>query len=215
MNNFHSKKGQSLVEAIGAVAVILVGIITVVSLLIYAIHAAQVASLKNQAHYLAVEGLEIARFVRDTNFLRTESGEVVATPFAGMGGYYDDERYNIPRVHPDAVDPEDRFDYAFLGNSQETCGDHPCRQVIDTSPFYSNKTGGLAIGESPTVFYRWVELYEVCEGNLVMDTVGQDCDFFGLPQIGVRAASHVQFTKGENTSEYVLEETIYNWKYDY
>ncbi|MBU0732342.1 hypothetical protein KKC88_05695 [Patescibacteria group bacterium] len=215
MNIFNNKKGQSLVEAIGAVAIILTGIVVVVAMLIYAINAAQIASLKNQAHFLAVEGIELTRYLRDNNFLEIEGGEITGTPFVDVGAYFGEDRYNIPRIQPEAAAQDERYFNSFFLNSQETCSDHPCRQIIDTTPFYTNENGLLESGESGTLFNRWTILYEICEGNVIMDTVGQECSDLSLFTIGVKVESHVEFTKGPNTHDYVLEEEIYNWKYDY
>lgn len=63
------KKGFTLLEVIVAIFIITVGIIGVLSLVTYTISSAKVSSQKLVAAYLAQEGIEIVRNIRDGNWL--------------------------------------------------------------------------------------------------------------------------------------------------
>lgn len=78
MKKKYLQKGQLLIEALVAMA--LVGIITtgIVTSLIYSINNASIAKSQNIATSYAQEGLDIARNLKDSNF----------TSFSSLGGYY-------------------------------------------------------------------------------------------------------------------------------
>lgn len=68
-------RGQTLLESLLAVTVIVIGIVAIVSLFI----ALNIAGRQNQdqlvASYLAQEGIEVIRNIRDSNWLAQESGK--------------------------------------------------------------------------------------------------------------------------------------------
>ena len=218
MSIIENKKGQSLVEAIGAIAVILVGIVTTVAMFIYGINALTIASLKSQAHYLAIEQIEAARWLRDSNWLHDEAGTTPSYDFQ----YVTDNDYGFLVTRPDNADPNEYYRFYYSSNSNANCTpadpDHPCKQVAKTgNKFYQNFYGSYSIyspAPEPTVFNRWVEFSRICEGDLIL-TSGADCNsqYPGTEQIGTQAKSMVQFQKGTQNIEYFLEERLYDWKY--
>jgi len=64
----YSKKGLSLIDVIFAIGIILVGLITILSLLRYVIIAGRISNDKFIATNLAEEGIEIVRAIRDSNW---------------------------------------------------------------------------------------------------------------------------------------------------
>ncbi len=68
--NFNQQSGFTLVEAMAAMMIAIVGIIGAYELVNRSLSMANVASNKFVALYLASEGLEIARNIRDTNYLK-------------------------------------------------------------------------------------------------------------------------------------------------
>lgn len=72
------KKGFTLLEMMIAIVVITVGVIAIMSLIHRAALGSQLASSRVAAAYLAQEGLEIVRNIRDSNWLaQRENSEVV------------------------------------------------------------------------------------------------------------------------------------------
>ena len=70
-NNLTMKKGFTLMEAIVAIFVITTGIVGVSSLVTQTISSATFSKDRLIAAYLAQEGIEIVRNIRDTNWLLT------------------------------------------------------------------------------------------------------------------------------------------------
>lgn len=72
------KKGFTLLEMMIAIVVITVGVIAIMSLIHRAILGSQLAASRVQSAYLAQEGLEIVRNIRDSNWLeQRENPEAV------------------------------------------------------------------------------------------------------------------------------------------
>lgn len=69
-NSETMKKGFTLLEVIVAVSLIVVGVIGVFGLLYIVLVSGQVSSSQLVAAYLAQEGIEIVRNIRDTNWLK-------------------------------------------------------------------------------------------------------------------------------------------------
>jgi len=72
-NNVTMKSGFTLMEAIVAIFVITTGIVGVLSLVTQTISSATISKDKLIAAYLAQEGIEIVRNIRDTNWLEAET----------------------------------------------------------------------------------------------------------------------------------------------
>ena len=66
MNN----KGFTLLEVIAAIFLMTIGVIGIFSLVSQTIVSSQIASSRLVASYLAQEGIEIVKNIRDTNFLK-------------------------------------------------------------------------------------------------------------------------------------------------
>jgi Tfp pilus assembly protein PilV len=66
---FSVQRGFTLMEAIVAIFVIITGIVGVMTLITFTITSAQISKDKLIAAYLAQEGIEIVRNIRDTNWL--------------------------------------------------------------------------------------------------------------------------------------------------
>lgn len=71
---FRLQKGFTLIEVIAAIFVITVGIVGVSALVTQTISLASISKDKLIASYLAQEGIEISKNIRDTNFLKIHKG---------------------------------------------------------------------------------------------------------------------------------------------
>src|SRR3990167_5369955 len=88
-----SRPGQTLIEVLLALAIILVGIVSLISALVNAQITAAASIDSAIALQLAREPIEAARFIRDSNWLKRE---------AGLGANYNDDL-----VRDNFVDPND------------------------------------------------------------------------------------------------------------
>jgi len=73
MNN----KGFTLLEVIVAIFLLTVGVIGILSLISQTIVSSQITSSRLVASYLAQEGTEIVKNLRDANFLKIHKGETI------------------------------------------------------------------------------------------------------------------------------------------
>jgi prepilin-type N-terminal cleavage/methylation domain-containing protein len=69
-----NKKGFTLLEMIIAVTVILIGLIPIMSLMYNSSFGVRLSLSRLQAAYLAQEGLEIVRNIRDSNWIKQNKG---------------------------------------------------------------------------------------------------------------------------------------------
>ncbi len=72
------EKGFTLIEVIIAIAVMTVGVLGIYSLVSRVIISTSLSVSQLTASYLAQEGLEFSRNMRDTNFLKMRQGEEIA-----------------------------------------------------------------------------------------------------------------------------------------
>lgn len=73
LNNFYrNQKGQTLIETIVAVGIMIMGITAILSLTIATLSVSGMSKEKIVAMNLAREGIEITRAIRDTNWLRND-----------------------------------------------------------------------------------------------------------------------------------------------
>ena len=78
------KSGQLLIEAIVAISIIVVGLLSVVRLLSDATAYSRVVTDQYRAVYLASEGIEVVRSIADKNIVDTQNGNI--TPWnQGLG----------------------------------------------------------------------------------------------------------------------------------
>lgn len=73
----HMNKGFTLIEVMIAIVVLTIGVLGIYALVTRVISATSVSVSQLTASYLAQEGLELVRNVRDTNFLRMRQGEEI------------------------------------------------------------------------------------------------------------------------------------------
>lgn len=83
-----SQSGQSLLEAIIGITILISGLVTSLSLGILTIRAGQVSLSRTIADNLAREGIELVRSIRDTNWLKGDAWDsglcVPLDPTAGL-----------------------------------------------------------------------------------------------------------------------------------
>ncbi len=70
-------KGFTLLEVIAAIFLLTTGVIGILSLISQTIVSTQITSSRLVASYLAQEGIEIVKNLRDTNFLKINKGETI------------------------------------------------------------------------------------------------------------------------------------------
>ncbi len=74
MYPFHYKKGQSLIEIVFAIAVFTIGVVTIGYLILDSFASLRYKNESTQARFLASEGIEALRSIRDDSFTNLEAG---------------------------------------------------------------------------------------------------------------------------------------------
>ena len=92
-------KGFSLIEMVVAVFVILVGVVTTFGVLQKIIVSTSISSSRLVATYLAQEGIEVVRNVRDTNWVESKNWtQDIGGGGGGLETDYDDETVKSPWI---------------------------------------------------------------------------------------------------------------------
>lgn len=79
MKNNQQEKGFTLIEVLLALSIILIGIVAVFRVEVYVMEAARIANAKFKATFLAQEGMEVVKGIRDSNWLNERAWD------AGLG----------------------------------------------------------------------------------------------------------------------------------
>lgn len=198
------ERGQSLLEAIVAIGIIIAAAVGSLSLVAGATNASKESEAAIMAGNLAREGIEIARAVRDTNWL-------AARPFDA--GLYSATDYTaIPTFVPATA--AWTFDF-----SPTTIAEDRARLYR-----YSGTTGNATLGlwvQAPaqppgtalTQFRRLITLDALCDnglGGYAIVSSGSNCG--AAKKIGVRAQSTVRWTVGRRTHLLTAEERLFDWR---
>ncbi len=77
--SYQNQKGQSLIEAIVAISVIIIGLLTALTLASFSLSAQGESGAQIIATSLAREGVEVVRNIRDSNWLAIDAGELPAS----------------------------------------------------------------------------------------------------------------------------------------
>lgn len=212
------RPGQTLLEVMVSITIMIVGIISLVSLLIATQTTAHLSYQEAIAVQLGREAVEAAHFVRDTNWLERDNG--VAAEFDdGLHGSTDPTDYTaIYRWQSSQTDPSQALTFDF---TPDTITDATTTLYTDsTTNYYLQKTGTIPGTWEKTAFQRFITFYPICSADAgitesILTTDGQTCavSYPGTLKIGVQVAVVIQWQANDLTHARVLEERLYNWKY--
>ena len=194
--------GFTLTEVMIGMAILAIAIVSATNLLVGLITANRNNTEYIQAYYLAQEGIEAVRNIRDTNWMHNADfmAGVVFQPFRREYSYF---------IELDQRGWQDFFDddsdiNAFLPWNVEEKG-----RIVDAEEnpydgfalnFEENIDKQYGIIKGPAVFYRHINIlpYENCEED--------DCKNFFVAQ------SVVNFKDGSNERNVTLEAVFSDWK---
>lgn len=189
-------KAQSLIELLIAMSVIIVGL-TAASMIIFSNVRLQERSADEvAAANLAREGVELAKAVRDSNW-------IAGSPFDG--GLYSGMDYTAaPRIDGGAF-----IDFDFAPNDSNAP-----EAVIKRSSNPSSQqlfVQGTGASGNATLFRRLVSLNPIC-GDYSIAPDGAACPALGGGKIGIRVRSVVSWTKRDGTHSAEMDDDIYDWR---
>jgi len=162
-----NEKGFSLLEVIFAMAIITSGIISILSLFSYNLKAETNNKNKLIAAYLAQEGIEVVRQVRDNIWFGGDANFLDNAEFA-------DGDYIIVPLFKNNL----RNEWEIVDNTDETVYKH------NANGYYLQWTGGLG-GLTGTGFTRYLDIANNSDGGPAV----QGCDIASC----VRIISYVSF----------------------
>lgn len=208
-------KGQTLLEVIISAAIIVTGIVSLVTLIVYIQTSSRITYQEAIAMGLAQEGIEAARFVRDSNWLERE---------AGSGSNFYDGLYTMATLdytaiyqwNPIATDPAVAMNFNF---TPDTSTDAATTVYQTPDNQYRQTTGTAPGGWKATTYTRYMTFYPICsdDGGMTESLItadGQSCaTTLGLTQIGVQAVAEVSWENSGRIYTRTLEERLYDWKY--
>lgn len=208
------RPGQTLVEVLLALAIILVGLLSLTSALINTQLTASTAVEEGVAIQLAREGVEAARFIRDRNWLEREDG-LGTSYFAGLRSSTEANDYTaIYTWNPPQSDPSAAISFDFTPN----VSDSSTLVYQSAAGLYRQNTTVLG-GFTPTIFSRFITLYPICSGDgglteTFVTSDGQDCiTTLGSSEIGMQVAVTVTWSSRGTSHTRVIAERLYDWRY--
>lgn len=192
------EKGQGLLEAIIAVAIISVGISGVISLAGNNLIASNISSQELIAINLAREGVEVITNLRDSNYLDIDATwndglETVSSNDDGIIQYNSVAR---------------SWSVNFLTSNTTFAN---AETALYWDPNLSMYVQGQSVGGSweTTPYARRIEINRICDDDVTDFTEGAGCSG---QVVGYRVLSEVQWTERGNSRSVSVEKRIFNWR---
>ncbi|GMU25443.1 MAG: hypothetical protein AMXMBFR16_03480 [Candidatus Uhrbacteria bacterium] len=197
-------RGQSLIELLIAMTVIIVGLTAAGSLIFSNIRLQEQSTERVIASNLAREGVELAKAARDSNWL------------AGLP--FDNGLYEPTEPDYTAVPRMDGGEFIDFEFGPDLSVPSPALRMKRSAA--ASSTGlfvqGTGSTGSDTPYERIMILQPICSDGVsqVQASDGQTCNnvLAGSTKIGIRVLSRVSWTsRGINRSTYIVDE-LYDWR---
>lgn len=188
--------GQSLVEMIVAIAIILTGLVGALSLTISNLTGVDEAGTRVVASNLAREGIEVVRNFRDANWLKNLDWDT--------GLYSGNDFTAIAIFDP----PTNKWRLDFSPNA---ISDLAAKLYRSPENLYLQDTAPPAGME--TQYFRLITLDPICfnAATQTESITGNLCGV-GEEKIGIRIKSEVTWKLSGRARDVILEDRIYNWR---
>lgn len=198
LKKFENPIGMSLMEVIVALAVIVTGVISGLTLTVYNLNASVASETKLIASNLAREGIEVIRQIRDSNWL------------SGSGwnqGIVDEGSYRLT-INFDSVNNE------WITVTQDVgidnCADCLLYLDLDTG-VYSHNTEGVQ-----TSYRRLITLREICWQEILSQEVvlddNEECSDSALELAGIEVESLVKWMEFGGQQQTTVIDRLYDWR---
>ncbi len=193
----YAHRGQSLVELLIAIFVIVVGLTAATNMIFSNARIQEDSAERVVAANLAREGVELAKAVRDSNWVAGGGTSFVAGLSNGT------DYTGVPRMDGGVF-----IDFDFTPDD-----------ISDTEAAIKRSTNAGSLGlfvqgsgasGSSTIYRRLVTLSPICDDGSILDS-GSSCTG-GNPQVGVRASALVQWTNRTGVHSSLVEDEFYDWR---
>jgi len=215
-NIIKNNKGQGLVEMVIALAVIVTGVIGALSLAVSALSSSKESETRIIAANLAREGIEVARNIRDSNWL-------AGCPSKSQAGEAYDWDNNMDKCYEwDTGLQKGTAVAVFDPESGSWSLNFKANDISDSLARFYRKGGVYIQGvENPakdyvkTAFYRIIVLNEICldgEGNETIKDGGGSCEEDDEDKIGIEVRSQVNWSEHNRSHNLEAIDRLYNWR---
>ena len=194
MTIFKNNKGQSLMEMVFAIGILLMVVAAILALATSNAIGQKESESQIIANSLAREGIEVVRNLRDSNWLAGQNWDF---GLAGPG-------VGLPSLT--AIPVFDRLNNAW---QLDFNADQPT-----TVNIFGGVYNQQSVGEPPdgtaTPFSRLLTLYSICQAASGVER--QDADCGGDSKIGIKVESRVNWLERNQPRKIELETLLYDWK---
>jgi len=186
---FLNKKGQGLLEAVFAIAIILIVVSAVLALASSAASGQKQSELQIVANNLAREGIEAVRNIRDSNWLAERDWDE---------GLFD--QFNSSNITAGAVYNVGTSEWSLNFN-------------LSNAPLYQDANGLYTHNPAaiPSFFRRGLIIQSICQDVSGEETINDSCSV-GEAKVGIRVRASVTWSDGGDTQIVELENLLYEWK---
>lgn len=194
------RKGQSLLETIFALSILLTVLFGIMTFVLNNFSVERAGWLQTQALALASEALEGVLNIRDSNWLQDKD------PWDGILGETENSRRAIL-----VFDPNSNFSPSLIE------ADETNTKIYEKNGFYLQGAEVRNEG-SPTVFKRYLVLQEIKEEQAKESSQAAPAPSLQTQQaktgkrIGVKAEAHVSWFERGREREVVLKSEFYDWR---
>jgi Tfp pilus assembly protein PilV len=204
----NNQKGQTMIEAIVAMAIILMALIGFLSQSMFNYTTSSLIGHKRIALNLARESIEIARQIRDSNWLKGCPDPDKKDCILWNTGL--DHGLNH-LAFPIFVLAEKKWKMNFTNFVFDDCvTNSQCVLYKNAAGFYlTNKSEGVA-----SDYYRQVELRPICLDKTECggDGICEESQACLGEQIGIQTLSRVRWKEHNDWQNIVLTDNLYNWR---
>ena len=183
------RAGQSMVEAVFAIGILLIVVAAVLGLTTSNISGSQSTEFQIIANNLAREGIEVVRSMRDANWLSGQTWN--------QGLWDPNGASNRARVEFD--EPQNAWSLNFNYTDDSL--------YVSPNGVYSHQT----VGSAKSAYARYIDLNNVCADSSGNEQIAFPCAQ-GEQQVGIKVISHVKWTERGKQHEVTLEDLLYAWK---
>lgn len=200
-------RGNTLIELLIAMMVIFVGLFTAATLVYGNLALVQRDTDQVTAMNLAREGIELAKELRDSNWLAGKNFD--DGMFNPLSGSETDYTATPAWVGTDAP--------SFQFTADDLTADTTVVVALSDSKspdFYANQTQPPIVG-TPTLFQRLITFHPICDdgARTVLDS-GSTCMTIGpdVSKIGVRVESHIRWVRKGTRNDTTIFTDLYDWR---
>lgn len=193
-------------EVLVALAVVSIGLFAAAGLVFGNLNLVERDTDRVIAVNLAREGIELAKQIRDSNWL---SGNAFDTGLVNAGSPGD---YTASPVW-NGVIAAPYFDFTTNGITDSNAA-IVLTTASTTTDFYANQNTAPPIGGAATPFARLITFSPICVDGAGVQTViaSGTCEAIGQVKAGIRIESRIQWTRKGGAKSTVIYDDIYDWK---